>query len=90
MLDKRLGEAEWLAGSEYSIADIATFPWTRGAAARGVDMSALPNLSRWHAALEARPGVQRGLEVMSEQQRRKPMTDDEKDILFGKKQFEVR
>ena len=90
VLDKRLGQAEWLAGSEYSIADIATFPWTRGAASRGVDMSALPNVSRWHAALEARPGVQRGLEVMQDQQRRKPMTDDEKDVLFGKKQFEVR
>jgi GST-like protein len=90
VLDKRLGEAEWLAGSEYSIADIATFPWTRGSAQRGVDMSALPNVSRWHAALEARPGVQRGLEVMKEQQRRTPMTDEQREVLFGKKQFEQR
>jgi GST-like protein len=90
VLDKRLGEAEWLAGSEYSIADIATFPWTRGAPQRGVDMSALPNVSRWHAALEARPGVQRGLDVMKNEQQRKPLTAEEKEILFGKKQFEAR
>ncbi len=90
VLDKRLAEAEWLAGSEYTVADIATFPWTRGSAARGVDMTLLPNVSRWHAAMEARPGVKRGLDVMSEQQRRKPMTDEEREILFGKKQFEAR
>ena len=53
-------------------------------------MSALPNVSRWHAALEARPGVQRGLDVMKDQQRRKPMTEEEREVLFGKKQFEVR
>jgi len=90
VLDKRLGEAEWLAGSEYSIADIATFPWTRHAPMRGVDMTTLPNVSRWHAALEARPGVQRGLDVMKAEQQRKPLTDEEKEVLFGKKQFEVR
>lgn len=90
VLEKRLGEAEWLAGSEYSIADIASFPWTRGAAQRGVDMAALPNVSRWHSALEARPAVQRGLDVMKDQQRSGPMTDDEKEVLFGKMQFEQR
>ena len=90
VLEKRLAEAEWLAGSEYSIADIATYPWTRGAAARGVDMTAFPSVTRWHEAMAARPGVQRGLDVMKEQQQRKPLTDEEREILFGKKQFERR
>ena len=62
VLDKRLAKAEWLAGNEYSIADIATFPWTRLSPQRGVDMSALPNVSRWHGSLEGRPGVQRRLD----------------------------
>lgn len=90
VLDKRLADAPWLAGPEMTIADIATFPWTRTSAGRDIDMAAFPNVSRWHAAMEARPGVQRGLDVMKDQQRRKPMTDEEKEILFGKKQFETR
>jgi GST-like protein len=90
VLDKRLAESEWLAGNEYTIADIATFPWTRTSEGRGIDMTAFPNVSRWHAAMEARPGVQRGLDVMKEQQRRTPMTEEEKEVLFGKKQFEKR
>ena len=90
VLDKRLAETEWLAGPEYSIADIATFPWSRTSAGRGIDMTAFPNVSRWHAAMEARPGVQRGLDVMKAQQRSAPMTDEEKEVLFGKKQFEAR
>ena len=90
VLDKRLAEVSWLAGSEYTIADIATFPWTRTSSGRGIDMAQFPNVSRWHEAMEARPAVRRGLDVMKDQQRRKPMTDEEREILFGKKQFEVR
>lgn len=90
VLDKRLGESEWLAGSEYSVADIATFPWTRTSESRGIDTTAFPNLTRWHDAMKARPAVQRGLDVMKENQRTKPMTDEEKEVLFGKKQFEAR
>ena len=90
VLDKRLGEATWLAGAEYSIADIATFPWTRTAAGRGIDMSAFPNVMRWHAAIESRPAVRRGLDVLRQQQRRKPMTDAERQVLFGARQFEKR
>ena len=90
VLDKRLAEVSWLAGSEYTIADIATFPWTRTSSGRGIDMAQFPNVSRWHEAMEARPAVRRGLDVMKDQQRRKPMTDEKREILFGKKQFEVR
>lgn len=90
VLDKRLGQAPYLAGEEYSMADIATFPWTRDAPRRGVDMRALPNVSRWHEVLEARPGVQRGLAVLKEEQQRRPMTDAEREVLFGKARFTPR
>jgi GST-like protein len=53
-------------------------------------MTQFPNVTRWHEAMEARPGVQRGLDVMKAEQQRKPMTDAEKEVLFGKKQFEKR
>ncbi|MCY1273593.1 Disulfide-bond oxidoreductase YfcG [compost metagenome] len=62
VLDTRLGEVEYLAG-DYSIADIATFPWVRIHDWSGVSVEGLDNLQRWLAAIEARPAVQRGLLV---------------------------
>ncbi len=62
VLDRRLGEAEYLAG-EYGIADIATFPWVRVHDWAGVSLDGLDNLQRWLQAIEARPAVQRGLQV---------------------------
>lgn len=62
VLDRRLGEAEYLA-NDYSIADIATFPWVRIHDWAGVSVEGLDNLQRWMAQLDARPAVQRGLQV---------------------------
>jgi GST-like protein len=62
VLDTRLQAVEFLAG-EYSIADIATFPWVRSHDWSGVEVDGLPALQRWLAAMEARPAVQRGLLV---------------------------
>ncbi|MHC8328268.1 glutathione S-transferase family protein [Pseudomonas sp. LB1P83] len=62
VLDTRLQAAEFLA-DEYSIADIATFPWVRGHEWSGVEVEGLPALQRWMASMEARPAVQRGLLV---------------------------
>ena len=62
VLESRLAEVDYLAG-DYSIADIATFPWVRIHGWAGVDVDGLPNLQRWLAALEARPAVQRGLAI---------------------------
>jgi GST-like protein len=62
VLDTRLQEVEFLAG-EYSIADIATYPWVRGHEWSGVAVDGLSALQRWMATMEARPAVQRGLLV---------------------------
>jgi GSH-dependent disulfide-bond oxidoreductase len=62
VLDKRLGEAEYLAG-DYSIADIATYPWTARHEWQGVALSDYPNVQRWYEAIGARPAVQRGMAV---------------------------
>ena len=62
VLDRRLGEAEYLA-NDYSIADIATFPWVRIHDWAGVSVEGLDNLLRWMDQLAARPAVQRGLQV---------------------------
>ena len=62
VLDTRLQDVEFLAG-EYSIADIATYPWVRGHEWSGVAVDGLSALQRWMATMEARPAVQRGLLV---------------------------
>ncbi len=62
VLDRRLGEAEYLAG-DYSVADIATWPWVRLHGWAGVEVEGLDHLKRWLDALEARPAVQRGFNV---------------------------
>ena len=90
VLDKRLSEAAYLAGDEYSIADIATFPWIRNADRRGVNLDEYPSVKRWHDAIAARPAVQRGVAVLAENQRRGPITDAERENMFGAKQFAVR
>jgi GSH-dependent disulfide-bond oxidoreductase len=92
VIDKRVAEAGYLAG-EYSIADIATYPWLRTHNWQGQNLEDFPNLKRWYDAIEARPAVQRGLAVMKEEvERMRNAPPDQKswDILFGKTQFEKR
>lgn len=57
VLDYRLNEARYLAGDEYSIADMAAWPWVGGAALIGIDIAELPAVQRWHAEIGARPAV---------------------------------
>ncbi|MGD8378955.1 MAG: glutathione S-transferase family protein [Gammaproteobacteria bacterium] len=62
VLDTRLGDHEFLA-EEYSIADIATWPWIASHAWAGIEIDDLPHLKRWFGTIEARPAVQRGITV---------------------------
>ena len=62
VLDKRLGEAEYLAG-EYSIADIACYPWVARHEWHQVELSGFPNVRRWYDMIGARPAVERGMKV---------------------------
>ncbi|MBK18051.1 MAG: glutathione S-transferase [Rhodospirillaceae bacterium] len=61
VMDGRLADNEWLAAGEFSIADIAVFPWTLRYEWQGVSLDEFPNVKRWYEAIDARPGVQRGL-----------------------------
>ncbi|MBC8159159.1 MAG: glutathione S-transferase N-terminal domain-containing protein [Alphaproteobacteria bacterium] len=63
VMNKRLGESEYLGGPDYTIADIATFPWTVRYEWQGMDLSDVPNVKRWFDAISARPAVQTGLEI---------------------------
>jgi GST-like protein len=90
VLDKRLAETRFTAGSEYSISDMACFPWLRGADARGVNIDEYPHVKRWFDEINARPAVQRALKTLAEVQaaHSQPHSDKSWDILFGKTQFQ--
>lgn len=62
VLDRRLGESEWLAG-DYSIADIAHWCWVRTYKWSGVSVERLPHLRRWLDAMKERPACRRGVEI---------------------------
>ncbi|MDP2311876.1 MAG: glutathione S-transferase N-terminal domain-containing protein [Pseudomonadota bacterium] len=63
VMEARLAEVPYLAGAEYSIADISTFTWVRNAPRLGLDLADFPNTRRWLADIEARPAVGRMLAV---------------------------
>lgn len=89
VLDVRLREHEFLAG-EYSIADIATFPWLRSHERQGVDLDEYPNVKRWFDVIAERPAVKRGVEVLADRRRAGPISDEEREIMFGAKQYQRR
>ena len=65
VLNKRLGEVDYVAG-DYSIADIAIWPWISRFAWQTVDFADYPNVERWYVAIADRPAVRRGWDVMGE------------------------
>ena len=65
VMNKRLGEAKFLAGGDYSIADIATYPWVARHDWHRVALEDFPNVKRWYDAIGARPAVARGMAVPS-------------------------
>jgi GST-like protein len=88
VLDKRLDGRDWLAGGDYSIADIATFPWLRSWERQGVILSDYPNVKRWFDRVAARPAVQRGLLVLKDKERTAPFDDKAREVLFGATQYQ--
>jgi GST-like protein len=62
VLDKRLGEADYMAG-DYSIADVATFPWAARHEWQGIALADFANVKRWYDAIAARSAVERGMAV---------------------------
>ena len=89
VLDRRLAGREFVAG-EYSIADMAIFPWLRSYENQGVDLDAYPEVRRWFDVIAARPAVVRAVDVLSERQRTGPRTDEERENLFGANQYARR
>jgi GST-like protein len=80
VLDRKLEGREYIVG-DYSIADIACWPWIVPYAMQGQDLGEFPNVQRWFDTMKARPAVKKGFELGMEL--RRTMDEEAKKILFG-------
>jgi GST-like protein len=84
VLDKRLDGREFIAGSAYTIADMACYPWIVPHERQGQNLADFPNLKRWFDAIAARPATIRAYAVAKNLAARNPITSDEgRRVLFG-------
>jgi GST-like protein len=82
VLDRRLLNREFIAG-EYSIADIASYPWIVPHHKQGMNLDDFPNVRRWFEAIQARPAVQRAYEIAKHVNIAPVVTEESRSILFG-------
>ena len=88
VLEKRLAEVPYLGGDEYTIADIATFPWTRNHDIQGVKWEDNPNLARWFNAISERRAVKVAItKVGAIKSNRDTATEDQKDRFFNRGRY---
>jgi len=89
VMDKQLATNDYIAGKEYTIADMAVWPWLRSHERQGIDLGEFPNVKAWFEAIGNRPAVQRGITVLAD--RRKPELDQAaREVLFGNTQYARR
>ncbi len=82
VLDGQVSRTGRFVAGEYSIADMACFPWVMTHKAQGLSLDDYPHLKRWFADVRARPAVQKGLAVGKEAEKA-PMDDEARRIMFG-------
>lgn len=89
VMDTQLSRNAYIAGAEYTIADIAIWPWLRSHKNQGIDLGEFKSVKRWFDEIAERPAVQRGIEVLANL--RRPLVDDKaRDNLFGQTQYQRR
>ncbi len=89
VMDTQLGEHAYLAG-DYSIADMAAFPWVMSYKRLGANLDSFVNLRRWYDAIKQRPAVRRGLDVGSEWKRSELTDAEARKVLFGQTANSIR
>ena len=88
VVDRRLAEAEYLAGDDYTIADIASYSWMYSYKRRGFDLTGYNNVLRWLKAIGDRPAVQKGQEMLADKGRIGAPDKDTLENYFGSTQYE--
>lgn len=87
VLNRRLASHAHVAGDEYSIADMACFPWVQTYKAQEIDLDQFPDVRRWYKALKERPALKRGMDLGRANLNRRPQDDPRtRAILFGIKE----
>ena len=86
VLDRRLAGRSFIAGEEYTIADMAAYPWINPYTKAPLDLEPYPELRRWHAAIAARPATARAYALATQvnPDAGKPLTDEQRRQLFGR------
>jgi GSH-dependent disulfide-bond oxidoreductase len=88
VVEKRLAHSAYLGGDEYTVADIATFPWTRNHDAQGVKWEDNPNLARWFKTIDERPAVKAALaKIAVIKSSRDTASEDHKDRFFNRGRY---
>lgn len=87
VLNERLGQSAFVAGDDYTIADMAIFPWALLWEKQGVERDAIPHVLSWIEKIGARDAVKRGLNLLSDHKRKpdQKFSDEERKTLFGNK-----
>ncbi len=90
VLNTQLGATQaYVAGADYSVADMAIFPWVRTYKAQQIDLGKFAHVERWYNALFERPAVKRGLDLGKEL-RAPALTEDARKALFGQTSASVQ
>lgn len=91
VIDKRLSQSAYLAGDEFTIADIATWPWLTNHENQGQNLDDFPHLKAWYEGMQNRPALQKAMERGKEIAESGLTLDDKtRDTLFGKGQYQKR
>ena len=92
VLNKRLADRAFMAGEDYTIADMASYPWIVPHERQGQNLDDFPHLKRWFEAIKARPATVRAYDIVQKvnPQAGVPMTDEAKKVMFGQTAAVVR
>ena len=83
VIERQLEHTAWIAGEDYGIADIATFPWICRHRRQGQDLERFPRTKAWLGRVSSRPAVSRGMDVFKDVARQAPLDDEAHQKLFG-------
>jgi len=90
VMERRLAESRFIACDEYTIADMAIFPWLRSYRNQNVEIDQYPHVKRWFEGIDARPAVQRALQVLKDARKPGPLTPEQRANYFGNAQYQRR